>query len=131
MDRAGFEDWLRRYFDAWASNDPQDVADLFTEDAIYSPFPWPREDRHWRGRDVIVKQWLAHGDSKRPWRFEHQILAVEGDAAVIEGWTDYDPTDEEPLGDAYANVWLVRFAPDGRAREFVEWWIQRPRPSEA
>jgi hypothetical protein len=22
MDRAGFEDWLRRYFDAWVSNDP-------------------------------------------------------------------------------------------------------------
>jgi len=35
MDREGFEGWLRRYFDAWVSNDPVDVASLFTEDAIY------------------------------------------------------------------------------------------------
>jgi hypothetical protein len=30
----------------------------------------------------------------------------------------------------FANVWLVRFAPDGRAREFSEWWVERPRPSD-
>jgi ketosteroid isomerase-like protein len=43
MDRGGFEDWLRRYFDAWVSNDPVDVAALFTEDALYwvGPFREP------------------------------------------------------------------------------------------
>jgi hypothetical protein len=66
-----------------------------------------------------VEKWIGHGDSKIRWRFEHEILAVEGDTAVIEGWTDYDD-------EAFANVWLIRFADDGRVREFREWWVQKP-----
>lgn len=75
-------------------------------------------------------KWLERGDSKFRWRFEHEVLAVEGDAAVIEGWTYYDPQPDDPRPDAYANVWLVRFAPDDRAREFVEWWVQEPREGD-
>jgi ketosteroid isomerase-like protein len=50
MDRAGFEGWLRRYFEAWVSNDPGDVEALFAEDALYwvGPFREP-----WVGRDQI------------------------------------------------------------------------------
>jgi SnoaL-like protein len=56
MDPAGFEDWLGRYFDAWVSNDPADVASLFTEDAIYRVGPF-REP--WVGRDQIVDRWTS------------------------------------------------------------------------
>ncbi len=59
------------------------------------------------------------------------MLAVDGDTAVIEGWTYYDPTDATPHEDAYANIWVVRFATDGRARSFAEYWVQRPVPEEA
>ena len=126
MDRAGVERWIEAYRKAWKSDDPQDIAALFTEDATYSPFPWPREKNRWEGRDTIVQRWIGHGDSKLNWRFEHDILAVDGDTAVIQGWTDYDRGDGEPWKEAYANIWLVRFADDGRAREFAEWWVQRP-----
>lgn len=119
MDRAGVERWIEAYRKAWGTDDPQDVGSLFTEDATYSPFPWPRDENRWRGRDTIVAKWLGHGDSKIRWEFEHDVLAVEGDTAVIEGWTTYDD-------ESYANVWLIRFADDGRAREFREWWVQRP-----
>jgi ketosteroid isomerase-like protein len=126
MDRSGVEQWVEGYRTAWKTDDPADIAALFTEDAVYSPFPFPRDDRYWRGRDLIVQKWIARGDSKVGWRFEHEVLAVEGDTAVIEGWTSYDRGDGEPWQESYANVWLVRFAPDGRAREFAEWWVQRP-----
>jgi uncharacterized protein (TIGR02246 family) len=126
MDRTGVEHWLAAYRKAWESDDPNDVAALFTEDATYSPFPWPRDNNRWEGRDTIVQKWLGHGDSKVRWRFEHEILAVDGDTAVIEGWTDYDRGDGEAWDEAYANVWLVRFADDGRAHEFREWWVQKP-----
>jgi ketosteroid isomerase-like protein len=130
MNRSGVEHWLSGYLRAWKSDDPQDIAALFTEDVTYSPHPWPRDSNRWVGRDTVIRKWLERGDSKVGWRFEHELLAVEGDAAVIEGWTYYDPQPDDPRSDAYANVWLVRFAPDGRAREFVEWWVQEPREGD-
>ncbi len=52
----GFRDWLERYFDAWASNEPDDVEALFAEDAVYwvDPFREPQ-----RGRDEIVSAWVS------------------------------------------------------------------------
>lgn len=126
MDRSAVENWMDAYRRAWSSDAPEDVAALFTEDATYKPYPWPRESRGWVGRDRIVEKWISRGDSKIGWRFDHRILAVDGETAVIEGWTEYDRGEGEPWEEAYANVFLVRFAPDGRAREFAEWWVQRP-----
>jgi ketosteroid isomerase-like protein len=126
MDRAGVERWIEGYRRAWASDDAADIGALFTEDATYSPFPWPREENLWRGRDTIVEKWIGHGDSKTDWRFSYEILAVDGDTAVVEGWTDYDRGDGDPWAEQYANLWVIRFAPDGRARSFREWWVQRP-----
>jgi ketosteroid isomerase-like protein len=126
MDRSGVEAWLAAYRHAWSTDDPADIGALFTEDATYSPYPWPRDRRPWTGRDEITAKWISHGDSKIGWRFEHQILAVEGDTAVIEGWTEYDRGEAAPWEEAFANIWVVRFAPDGRARSFAEWWVQKP-----
>jgi uncharacterized protein (TIGR02246 family) len=72
MDRASFEHWLGQYFDAWVSNDPVDVADLFTEDAIYwvGPFREP-----WVGRDQIVDRWTSgHQEDVRA---AFDVIAVE------------------------------------------------------
>lgn len=119
---------MQGYLRAWRSDATQDIASLFTPDARYSPYPWPREDRYWVGRDLIVEKWTGRGDSKIGWRFEYEIVAVDGDTAVIEGWTYYDrEPDLQPWQEAYANVWVVRFADDGRAREFAEWWVEGPR----
>lgn len=131
MDRADVEHWVDQYRHAWSTDDPQDIAALFTEDATYSPFPWPRDNNFWKGRDAIVEKWIGHGDSQVRWRFEHEILAVEGDTAVIQGWTAYDRGEGEPLEEAFANIWVVHFAKDGRARSFAEWWVQRPVPVAA
>jgi ketosteroid isomerase-like protein len=128
VDRSDVERWLQGYLRAWKSDDPKEIAALFTEDAIYSPYPWPREDRYWRGRDLIVSKWIGHGDSKIGWRFEHEIVAVEADTAVVAGWTEYDRGEGlAPWEEAYANIWIVRLADDGRCREFVEYWVERPR----
>ena len=131
MDRADVEHWIDRYRHAWSTDDPKDIAALFTEDATYSPFPWPRGKNFWKGRDAIVEKWIGHGDSHIRWRFEHEILAVEGDTAVIQGWTEYDRGEGEPWEEAFANIWVVRFADDGRARSFAEWWVQRPTASDS
>ena len=126
MDRQGVERWIESYRKAWGSDAPEDIAALFTEEVTYSPYPWPRGENRWVGRDAVIAKWIGRGDSKIGWRFDHEILAVEGYTAIIEGWTYYDRGEGEAWDEAYANVWLVRFAPDGRAREFAEWWVQKP-----
>jgi ketosteroid isomerase-like protein len=126
MDRTDVERWIAAYRRAWASDATEDIVALFTEDATYSPYPWHGPDEVWHGLDAIARGWQGHGDSKLGWRFEHEIVAVDGDVAVIKGWTYYDPTDETPYEDGYANIWIVRLAGDGRARSFEEWWVQRP-----
>ena len=47
----------------------------------------------------------------------HKIVAVEGDTAVIRVEVQYGPPDRNQ----YRDLWIVRFAADGRCREFEEW----------
>jgi ketosteroid isomerase-like protein len=119
-DRKTVENWLAGYLRAWRSNQPADIEALFTPDAIYRPTP---HSDGWHGREAIVAGWLGRKDEPGSWSFEHSILAVDGDVAVVQGRTRYtDP----PLD--YSNVWVLRVEPDGRCREYVEWWIDRTAP---
>lgn len=47
----------------------------------------------------------------------HEIVAVEGDTAVVRVEVQYGP----PERLQYRDLWIVRFAADGRCREFEEW----------
>lgn len=124
-NRAALESWLAGYVRAWESDDPTDIAALFTEDATYLTHPF-REP--WRSRDTIVANWIERGDSGGgAWAFEHEILAVDGPVGVVRGLTTYPATETGPEA-VYSNIWLINLAPDGRARSFAEWWVQRPKP---
>ncbi len=125
MQQNDLETWLAAYRRAWSSDAPDDVGALFTEDATYSPWPYSPP---WRGRDEIVRRWIERGDSKRPWGFEHRILATDGDLGVVEGRTSY-PAHEDEAETEFKNLWLVRLADDGRATAFAEWWAERPEPA--
>lgn len=125
MNRSDFEQWLERYQAAWATDDPQQIGALFTEDATYAPRPFGEP---WKGRDAIVAKWIGLGDSAIPWQFKGEVVAVEGDTGVIRGQTTYSAHGKEPE-EVYSNIWVVRLSPDARARSFAEWWVQRPRPA--
>jgi ketosteroid isomerase-like protein len=121
-DRDAAARWVERYLHAWESNDRADIGALFTDEAIYRPTPM---SPGWRGRETIVKEWLGRMDEPGDWTFEHELLAVEGDLVVLRGVTRYkDPTPD------YENLWLIWLEADGRAREFIEYWIEHPRESE-
>jgi len=123
-ERAAVEGWLRGYRRAWASDDPDEIRALFTDDAAYltSPFAKP-----WSGRDAIVEHWIKGGDSGAKWHFEQEIVAVEDGTAAVRGLTTYEATDQEPEK-VYANLWIIVLAPDGRARSFEEFWMAKPTP---
>ncbi|MGW9413846.1 nuclear transport factor 2 family protein [Arthrobacter cupressi] len=116
--------WMDKYIAAWTSNDPDDIRALFTEDAVYATRP--DSDSPWRGHNEIVDGWTDAGDMPHAWAFEWTLLGQDGNLAFVQGLTTYfngQPT--------YDNLWVIRFAPDGRASEFTEWYMARKGPAEA
>ena len=121
MSRTDFEHWLAAYRDAWGTDNPAQIGALFTEDATYAPSPFSDA---WEGHEAIVRNWIERGDSKIPWQFESELVAIEGDTGVVRGLTTYPPHGDEKEK-VYSNIWVIRLAPDGRATSFAEWWVQR------
>jgi uncharacterized protein (TIGR02246 family) len=119
-DRATANAWIAAYLRAWSSNEPSDIEALFTPDATYRPTP---HSDGWRGREAIVAGWLERRDEPGTWSFEHKVIAVDGEVAIVQGHTVYT---EPPLD--YSNLWVLRLTADGRCREYVEWWVDRNAP---
>jgi uncharacterized protein (TIGR02246 family) len=123
VDSDAVRAWVRDYVEAWRTNDPARIESLFAADAVY--FTEPHAEG-WRGASQIVANWLERKDEPGSWTFEWELVAVQDDVAVLRGETRYS---EPPL--TYSNVWLIRFAADGRCREFTEWWMTDPRRGDA
>jgi hypothetical protein len=114
--------WMDQYVRAWTSNEPDDIRALFTEDAVYNTRP--HDQQAWRGREAIVKEWSGDSSDKpEDWKFEWTLLGRDGDTAFVQGLTTY--LNGQPT---YDNLWVIRFAEDGRAREFTEWYMARQQP---
>ena len=110
------DDWMDGYVAAWASNDPEMIAALFTDDAVYDP---QTADGERDGIVEIVEFWLQRNDQEENWDFEWLPLIENENLAVVTGATTYlDP----PL--TFRNLFVIRFAPDGRCQDFTEWYIE-------
>lgn len=110
--------WVGLYLRAWESNDPGDIRAMFTEDAEYRPRPYAPP---WRGHDEIVEGWLAARDEPGDARFDWHTVIADQSVGVLEATTEYTKS-----SGTYSNLWVVRFAPDGRATSFTEWWMEQP-----
>jgi hypothetical protein len=127
MDRSAVQAWLDRYVDAWRANRREPIVDLFTEDAAYRYRPYGGDDHVVRGHDAIVETWLDENDAPDSWEAHYEPFALEGDRAVAVGTSRYIATDAQP-GRVFHNCFLLRFAPDGRCAEFVEYYMEDPAP---
>lgn len=123
MNRDDVQDWLDRYVAAWRANEPEQIRELFTEDATYSYRPWDSDDQTVRGRDAIAASWLEEPDDPGAWEAHYEPYAVDGDRAVAVGWSRYAAAGDAPER-TYHNAYLLRFAPDGRCVEFREFYMQ-------
>ena len=87
MDPEAFRGWLDRYFAAWASNDADDVAALFNEDAVYVYGPFRDDEAH--GRDEIVRRWVEGGvqPGLETW---FEPLAVDGERGIAHWRVSFD-----------------------------------------
>lgn len=114
-DRQSFSAWIEGYERAWRSPGVTTLRELFTEDASYRHAPY---DEPVIGLDAIAVDWEAERDGPNEvFTMEWDIVAVEGNTGVATLLVRYgDPTTQE-----FRDVWVVRFADDGRCVEFDEW----------
>lgn len=110
------EQWIQGYLAAWSSNDPAQIMALFTTDASYRTEPYSDP---WVGHQDIVDGWLSIADEPDGFTFDWSPLVLTPELSVVQGTTRYS------AGTTYSNLWLIRFAADGRAREFTEWWMDQ------
>lgn len=126
MTRDDVQRWLDRYIEAWRANEAAAIEGLFTEDAVYRYLPYEHPTAVVRGRDAIAASWLEQPDAPDSWKARYEPWAVDGDRAVAVGSSHYSATDAEPER-TYHNVFLMRFAPDGRCAEFRElYMLEKP-----
>lgn len=127
-DRVAVQAWLDAYVRAWQSFDPDEIADLWTEDATwYRPF-----DVRAQGRAAITAAWLAeqHLDTPGGYDARYVPIAIDGDVVVTQGRTRFfDPATGQVQTD-YDNIWVLRFGSDGRCAEFHEWYAGRPEADD-
>jgi len=123
IETTAIDRWLEKYLTAWDTDAPDDIAALFARDARYytAPFRTPHT-----GVDEIVRFWVENGDSEIPWTFECDVIAREDDLYVVRGVTEYPEGGGvgREKAEIYVNLWLVTLDADGRATEFVEYWME-------
>ena len=119
MDHDDVLQWVRRYERAWRDGDLDAVVELFSDDAAYRASPYEPSAT---GHDAIKALWLD--DPGTTFTMHAHVVAVDGDVAVVRADVVYTA----PAAQEYRDLWLLRFAPDGRVADFEEWayWPGKP-----
>ena len=119
VDRDDVMRWVAGYERAWRAGDVSAVPHLFTDDARYRRSPYEPPEI---GHAGIQAFWLD--DEGRTFSMVAEPVAVEGRDAVVRLEVRY----VEPVAREYRDLWVLRFAADGRVEDFEEWayWPGRP-----
>lgn len=114
--------WIDGYERAWRSPGTDSLAELFTDGATYRPGPY---DPVIAGLAAIAQMWEAErvGPDEH-FEMSSEVVAADGDVAVAR----IDVRYEDPVPNEYRDLWIIRFAEDGRCCEFEEWpfWPGQP-----
>lgn len=120
MDRTGVEAWIAAYEQAWRTKGTDSLAGLFSEDAAYRMSPYGETAR---GLAAIGELWeRERAGPDEEFEMSHEVVAVEGEVAIARVEVSY------ATGAEYRDLWIARFAADGRCFEFEEWpyWPGQP-----
>ena len=122
MDTKDVARWVAGYERAWRSPGTEELAELFTVDAVYSTGPY--EDPI-VGLPAIGVMWeRERSGPDENFTMTSDVVAVDGDTAVVRVEVHYGP----PTTQEFRDLWVMRFAGDGRCRAFEEWpFAPRPR----
>jgi ketosteroid isomerase-like protein len=121
-DRTTVNRWLAAYEAAWRAPGTGPLESLFTTDASYLQSPY---DPPVTGLDAIARMWDAERDGPdEVFTLSTDIVAVDGPVAVVRAEVRYG----DPVTQEYRDLWIIRFAGDGRSTHFEEWpfWPEQP-----
>ncbi|MEV4532933.1 nuclear transport factor 2 family protein [Asanoa sp. NPDC049518] len=119
-DRDRVSDWLEAYERVWRTPGTDALAEIFTEDARYSDGPY---EEPVLGLPAIGRMWERKREgADEPFTMASEIVAVDGDTAVARVEVRY----AQPRPHEYRDLWVLRFATDGRCREYEEWPFSPP-----
>ena len=104
--------WVDAYVRWWRASDPAGVPEFFTPDVRYlrSPYEEPLV-----GQADLAEFWVADADAT--FAVTSEVVAADGQDAVVRLQVDY----AEPDAQQYRDLWVLRFAADGRVEHFEEW----------
>jgi hypothetical protein len=114
-----FENWLRKYGDAWEKGDPGATEALFTSDAHYYETPF---DDPMIGLDEIYKYWKNNAVlGQEEVHFSYEALAVHKNIGVAHWRANFIRL---PSGNRVTldGIFKVEFSDDGKCQIFREWW---------
>jgi ketosteroid isomerase-like protein len=115
MDPQAVVEWVEGYERLWRTPGTDGLAELFAPDATYLPSPWGRPVT---GLEEIRQFWDAERDgAAEDFSLSAAVVAVDGATAVVRVSVDYD----RPDGGRWRDLWVMRFAEDGRCASFEEW----------
>jgi len=109
--------WARTWERAWPAKDAEAIAGLYSEGAIYRSHPM---------RDP--EEGAALGYTRRQFDLEDSIECrfgspiAAGDRAAVEWWASWVEGGQELT---LAGTTVLRFHPDGRVVEHVDYWVER------
>jgi ketosteroid isomerase-like protein len=114
-DRSAVSRWLAGYEAAWRAPGTEGLAGLFTGDATYLQSPY---EQPVTGLASIRRMWEAEREGPgEVFTLATEIVAVDSPTAVVRAEVRYgDPPRQE-----YRDLWVIRFAGDGRCIWFEEW----------
>jgi hypothetical protein len=122
VDEQAVAAWLDGYSRAWKTYDPEQIGELFSEDAVYFDNPF---DEPVRGREAIVAWWLEDPDEEGTYEGRYRPVLVAGGQAVANGYSRYLDGDGGVVKE-FDNLFLLRFDADGRCVEYREWYMRKP-----
>jgi hypothetical protein len=115
MDRRRVGDWIAEYERAWRTTGTDSLDRLFTEDAVYRQGPWEPDVT---GLAAIGAMWdRERSGPDEVFTMAADVVAVEENTAVVRVEVRYG----EPVTQEWRDLWIIRYAPDGRCSFFEEW----------
>jgi hypothetical protein len=114
MNKADAAAWIDAYVETWRTPGTDGLSRIFTEDATYRVSPWKKPNK---GLEEIASLWdHARVSADEKFSLDREITAVDGDVAVAKIEVNY----LHPFR-RWRDLWIMRFAPDGRCSSFEEW----------
>jgi hypothetical protein len=120
MTREQVAAWIAAYEQAWRTPGTDALGELFTADATYRQGPYHEPVA---GLPAICRMWEAERTGPdEAFRMTSDVVAVDDVTAVARLEVSYG----DPLWQEWRDLWVLRFAADGRCASFEEWPVALP-----